>query len=61
MGCLQGTILPVHKERLKSILIIGATTIEQLRADIASVDIELSNEVLGEIETIHTEHPNPCT
>ena len=41
--------------------IIGATTMEQLKSDIASVDIELSDEVINEIQAIHTEHPNPCT
>jgi len=40
--------------------IIGATTMEQLAANIASIDIELSDEVLAGIEAIHTEYPNPC-
>jgi aryl-alcohol dehydrogenase-like predicted oxidoreductase len=39
--------------------IIGATTMEQLRANIASADLELSAEVLEEIEAIHQRHPNP--
>ena len=40
--------------------IIGATTMEQLEDNIASMDIELSEEVIEGIEAIHTEHPNPC-
>ena len=40
--------------------IIGATTIEQLRENIDSVDITLSNEILHEIEDIHLSEPNPC-
>ena len=40
--------------------IIGATTIEQLRENIDSVDITLSNEILHEIEDIHLSYPNPC-
>jgi len=40
--------------------IIGATTIEQLRENIDSVDITLSNEILHEIEDIHLSDPNPC-
>ncbi len=40
--------------------IIGATTMEQLRADIDSIDVELSEDVTAEIEAIHTRHPNPC-
>ena len=40
--------------------IIGATTIEQLRENIESIDITLSNEILHEIEDIHLSDPNPC-
>ncbi|MFA5122164.1 NADP(H)-dependent aldo-keto reductase [Zavarzinia sp.] len=40
--------------------IIGATTMEQLKADIASVDLTLSDEVLKGIEAIHRADPNPC-
>ena len=40
--------------------IIGATTIEQLRENIDSIDITLSNEILHEIEDIHLSDPNPC-
>jgi len=40
--------------------IIGATTMQQLEDNIASIDFELSDEVLAGIEGIHTEYPNPC-
>ena len=40
--------------------IIGATTLEQLRDDIASIDLVLSDEVLAAIEAIHVMQPNPC-
>lgn len=40
--------------------IIGATTLEQLAENIASIDLELNEEVLAGIEKIHTKHPNPC-
>ncbi len=39
--------------------IIGATTLEQLRSNISSIEVELSGEVLEGIEAIHTAHPNP--
>jgi len=39
--------------------IIGATNIEQLQSNIASLDITLSNEVLAEIEAIQRRIPNP--
>lgn len=40
--------------------IIGATSIEQLESNLASADIQLSDEVMTAIEAIHTEHPNPA-
>lgn len=40
--------------------IIGATSLEQLAENIASVDIELNTEVQAGIEVIHTRHTNPC-
>ena len=39
--------------------IIGATTMQQLKANIASIDVELSDAVLEGIAAIHTQHPNP--
>ena len=39
--------------------IIGATSMEQLKSNIASADLKLSNDVLDGIESIHTQHPNP--
>jgi len=41
-------------------VIIGATTPEQLAADIKSLDLELSQVVLAGIEEIHQDNPNPC-
>lgn len=40
--------------------IIGATTMAQLKENIDSIDIHLSNDVLQEIEKIHLEYPNPA-
>jgi len=40
--------------------LIGATTMEQLKANIDSVDLELSQEILGAIEAVHRKIPNPC-
>ena len=40
--------------------IIGATSLEQLDTNIASIELELSDEVLREIEAVHDHNPNPC-
>ena len=39
--------------------IIGATDLQQLEENIASIDVTLSDEVLQEIEAIHQAIPNP--
>lgn len=39
--------------------IIGATTMEQLRENIATIEVELSEEVIAGIELIHTRYPYP--
>ncbi|MEW8627674.1 MAG: NADP(H)-dependent aldo-keto reductase [Candidatus Thiodiazotropha sp.] len=39
--------------------IIGATTLQQLEMNLASIDLSLDREVLDGIEKIHTEQPNP--
>lgn len=40
--------------------LIGATTMEQLQANIDSVDLELPGEVRKAIDTVHHRYPNPC-
>lgn len=40
--------------------LVGATNLDQLKENIDSVNIELSPELLEEIETIHERHPNPA-
>jgi aryl-alcohol dehydrogenase-like predicted oxidoreductase len=40
--------------------IIGATTMQQLKSNIASANLVLSEAVLRGIEAIHEQHPNPC-
>jgi aryl-alcohol dehydrogenase-like predicted oxidoreductase len=40
--------------------LIGATTMDQLKTDIAAADLDLSKAVLEDIEQIHLDYPNPC-
>ncbi|EDM45627.1 Aldo/keto reductase [unidentified eubacterium SCB49] len=40
--------------------IIGATSIDQLSENIGSIDIQLSEEILKEIQTVHEQIPNPA-
>jgi len=40
--------------------IIGATTMDQLRTDIAAAELTLAEAVLADIEQVHLDYPNPC-
>ena len=41
-------------------VIIGATSMEQLKTNIESVNVTLSNEIINEINQIQKKYPNPC-
>ena len=41
-------------------VIIGATTMEQLKTNIESVKVKLDSELINEINNIQTKYPNPC-
>lgn len=50
----------IRKQPFVTSCIIGATTMQQLKANIASAEITLSDEVIEAIETIHRRCPSPC-
>ena len=41
-------------------VIIGATTMEQLKINIESVNVSLSKEIIKEINEVQKIYPNPC-
>jgi aryl-alcohol dehydrogenase-like predicted oxidoreductase len=41
-------------------VIIGATTMEQLKTNIESVNIRLTDEIINEINEVQIIYPNPC-
>lgn len=59
MDPAQMALAYVNSRKFLTSNIIGATNMDQLSVDIASIDIELGNDILEEIETVHTEIPNP--
>ncbi|MEI5998585.1 NADP(H)-dependent aldo-keto reductase [Paraburkholderia bengalensis] len=40
--------------------LIGATSLDQLKENIASVDVKLSPEALADIDALHEQQPNPA-
>ena len=41
-------------------VIIGATTMQQLKTNVESVNVNLDNEIINEINEIQKIYPNPC-
>jgi aryl-alcohol dehydrogenase-like predicted oxidoreductase len=49
-----------RRQRFMASVLIGATTMEQLKTNLASATVNLSPEVIQGIEAVHRSHPNPC-
>ena len=49
-----------RKKPFMASVLLGATSVNQLETNLASVEIRLSEEVLQGIEEIHKRIPNPC-
>ncbi|MFO1242244.1 MAG: NADP(H)-dependent aldo-keto reductase [Rickettsiales bacterium] len=56
----QMSLAFINQKPFVTSTIIGATTLEQLKENIDSVNVKLSDEVLAEIDAIHQDIPNPC-
>jgi aryl-alcohol dehydrogenase-like predicted oxidoreductase len=56
----QMALAYVNRRPFLTSTLIGATTMEQLKTNIASLDLELDEEVLNGIEAIHHQYPNPA-
>ena len=41
-------------------VIIGATTMEQLKTNVESVNVKLDQNIIKKINEIHKIYPNPC-
>jgi aryl-alcohol dehydrogenase-like predicted oxidoreductase len=51
----------VNRQPFVTSTIIGATSLEQLAQNIASIDVALSDETLRAIKAVHRELPDHCT
>ena len=51
----------VNEQRFLTSNIIGATSIEQLKENISSIDVSLSEEVIQKINEVHLQFPNPSS
>jgi aryl-alcohol dehydrogenase-like predicted oxidoreductase len=60
MSLAQMSLAFVNSRPFVKSTIIGATNLDQLKENITSCNIQLSNEVLSEIENVHNLIPNPA-
>lgn len=50
----------VNRQPFVTSTLIGATTMQQLETNLASVDLRLSDDVIQAIDAVHRTQPNPC-
>jgi len=60
MSLAQMALAFVNQREFVTSNIIGATNLEQLKENISSIDLELSDEVINAINKIHNVIPNPA-
>lgn len=60
LSLAQMSLAFVNQQPFVTSNIIGATTMEQLKENIGSIKLELSNEILKEIGAVHDQIPNPA-
>jgi aryl-alcohol dehydrogenase-like predicted oxidoreductase len=60
LSLTQMSLAFVNQQPFLTSSVIGATTMEQLKENIASIDVVLSKEILKQINTIHAAIPNPA-
>ena len=53
-------IVLAYSGGLDTSVIIGATTLEQLKTNIDSVNVNLNKEIIKKIGEIQKRYPNPC-
>lgn len=60
LSLAQMSLAFINKQNFLTSNIIGATTMKQLKENIDSIDVVLSEDVLKEIQKIHLDFPNPA-
>lgn len=60
LSLTQMSLAFVNQQPFVTSNIIGATSMDQLKENIASIDVVLNEEILKEIDEVHKEIPNPA-
>jgi aryl-alcohol dehydrogenase-like predicted oxidoreductase len=56
----QMSLAFVRQQRFVGSVLLGATSMEQLKINLGSAAVQLAPEVLQDIEAVHRSNPNPC-
>ena len=60
MSLTQMSLAWINQRHHVASNLIGATSMDQLKENIASVEVSLPGEVRKAIDTVHYRFPNPC-
>jgi aryl-alcohol dehydrogenase-like predicted oxidoreductase len=60
LNMAQMALAFVRQQRFVTSVLVGATTMEQLTANLASTAVTLGSDVLQDLEAVHRSCPNPC-
>jgi aryl-alcohol dehydrogenase-like predicted oxidoreductase len=60
MTLTQMSLAFVCQQPFVTSCLIGATNMDQLRENIAAVEVELSKDLLSEINAVHNQYPDPA-
>jgi aryl-alcohol dehydrogenase-like predicted oxidoreductase len=60
LNMAQMSLAFVRQQRFVTSVLIGATTMEQLKTNLDSANLTLGEDVLKDLEAVHRSQPNPC-
>jgi aryl-alcohol dehydrogenase-like predicted oxidoreductase len=60
LNMAQMALAFVRQQPFVTSTLIGATTMEQLKTNLASSTLSLSPEVIGDLDAVHRSQPSPC-
>jgi aryl-alcohol dehydrogenase-like predicted oxidoreductase len=60
LSMAQMALAFVRQQRFVTSVLIGATTMEQLKTNLASASVTLGADVMRDVDAVHRSQPNPC-
>jgi aryl-alcohol dehydrogenase-like predicted oxidoreductase len=60
LNMAQMALAFVRQQPFVTSVLIGATTMEQLKTNLASSTLQLGQQVIQDLDAVHRSHPSPC-